>query len=304
MRNILLIFLLTSALNAKVITPNDVYTLSVLIKEHVEFLLKHYAVKHHHDAIIEKGKIFSTKLKPRNTWQKTYEILVKINMLRNVHSLPRIEPVGIEATLELNPDMVYEMNQRILTELRIFEIRNNIKMPEFTLKKYDNKIPLDNYNMFINISSALDELNKRPLTPNYVYSEVMRIYDDLSIILTTLKIQDNSIPPQRNDAAQPKDVLQIAMKFLEKIAYLQNAVGIESVDFSEFNKKNATPGDAYTVTGLIISEMQTLKAYIGLTQSITPPATTFTNKKPAHVAQLMQWNLQRLYSINKLKRGR
>ena len=60
-------------------------------------------------------------------------------MLRNNYNLSRIEPVGMEPIEKLNPDMVYGQTQRILAELRIFEVRKNIKVPTFTIKKYRNK---------------------------------------------------------------------------------------------------------------------------------------------------------------------
>ena len=53
MRKILFLLFLVIGLSAKNITPNDVYAQSILIQEHVHFLLKYYDIKHKHNEIIK-----------------------------------------------------------------------------------------------------------------------------------------------------------------------------------------------------------------------------------------------------------
>jgi len=301
MKKIVLSVLLVVTLSAKTITPNEVFTQSMLIQDHVHFLLKHYAIKHDHNGIVKKMEL-STKLKPRNAWQKAYEILVKINMLRVSHNLSRIEPVGMEPVEQLNPDMVYGQTQRILTEIEIFEVRSGIEVPKFKLKNYKNKTPLDVYNTFSHISASFDELNRSQLSPAYVFSETMRVYDDLTIVLNYLNIKDDTIPPIRLQKATPTDSLKTSMKVLEKLQNLQHSVSIKTVDFSVFDKEKATPSDVYTITGMILAELQPIKAYIGLTTSVTPPALSYTKKVPADIEQLMGWNLRKLSLITNLNR--
>ncbi|MDB2562549.1 hypothetical protein N9X61_02980 [Sulfurimonas sp.] len=302
MKKLLIILIFTISLSARTISPNEVYSLSVLIQDHIHFLLKYYGIKHDHNGILKKDKILSAKLKPRNVWQKNYEVLVKINMLRQTHGLQRIEPVGIEAREHLTPDLVYEMNERILTELKIFEMRKSIDVPKFKRKKFVSKTPLNNYNAFVDISAALDELNQQALTPDYVYAETMRIYDDIGLMLSYLDITDNTSPEMKKINATPKDSVEITMKILDYIGQLQVSVGIEGIDFSEFNKEHVYPSDVYTMTGLILAELQTIKAYIGLTNHITPSALAYSRKKPENVGQLMTWNLKRLKLIRELHR--
>jgi len=301
MRYLFLFYFLALVLSAKVITPNDVYAQSMLIQDYVHFLLKYYDIKHDHEGINNRITI-STRLKPRNAWQKSYEILVKINMLRDNYNLSRIKPVGMEPVEKLNPDMVYGQTQRILAELKIFEVRKDINMPKYTLKKYKNKTPLDVYNAFSHISASLDELNRSELSPSYVFAETIRIYDDLSIILKHLNVKDDTIPSKRLISATPSDSLAVSMKVLEKIKKLQRSVGIRTVDFSVFNKKNPLPSDVYSITGMIIAELQPLKAYIGLKHTVTPPARLYIKKVPADIEQLMGWNLRKINLLNNLDR--
>jgi len=54
---------------------------------------------------------------------------------------------------------------------------------------------------------------------------------------------------------------------------------------------------------MIIAELQTIKAYIGLLHYITPSSTICTRKTPADVDQLMNWNLRKISLIEGLGRS-
>ena len=298
MRHAILIFLLTFGLYAKTITPNEVYA----IFDETHFLLKYYGIEHDHDGIISRTAI-KAQLKPRNVWQITYEIAIKINILRNAHKLPTIEPVNVAPVLNLNPDLVYEQTQRILTEIKIFKHRLGIKNKELKAKRYTNKTSVDVFNLLREISASFDELNQAGFTPSYVFGETMRVYDDLTRILAHLKIKDNTIPTARNNNATSKDAFKVSINILAKIKMLQFYMGIESVDFSVFKKDELSPSDVFTMNQMIIAELQTIKAYVGLNYYITPAATTYTDKTSVDVEQLMSWNLRKISLIN-MKAGK
>lgn len=303
MRQIILILFLTLGLSAKTITPNEVYAQVMLVSDETHALLKHYGIKHDHDGIIKRTTI-KTQLKPRNVWQMTYEIAVKINIFRMIHELPIIEPVNMAPVLNLNPDLVYEQTQRILTEIRIFKYREGIKSIQTKVMKYKNKSPLDVFNLLQQINASFDELNQAAFTPSHVFGETMRVYDDLTAILAHLKIKDDTVPTSRRDEATPSDTFKVAMSILGRIKQIQFLMGIERVDFSVFIKDNLTPSDVFTMTQMIISELQTIKAYIGLNHYITPAATTYYDKRPADVEQLMSWNLRKVSLIVDLRTGK
>lgn len=299
MRIFVLLCLISLALSAKSITPNEVFSEVALIHDEIHYLLKHYGVKHDHKKIIMDTKI-DAKVKPRNVWQKSYEILVKINMLRVSHHLSRIEPVGMEPVIYLNPDMTYEQTQRILTEIRIFKTRMGIKNLPYKHQTFKNKTPQDVFNELSHISASFDELNKTEFSHSYVFSETMRIYNDLSSILQHIKIKDNTIPSKRDPNATPLHITHKIVKILDKIKYLQRSVGIETVDFSAFFKANPTPSDVFTLTQMILAELQTIKAYIGLTNYVTEAALTYSNKSSVDVDQLMSWNLRKILLIESI----
>jgi len=300
MKRIVLLFLLTFSLSAKNITVNDVYAKVMLISDEVHFLLKYKGIEYNHNEIIQRTHI-STKLKPRNTWQMTYEIMVKINMLRDKYNLPIIEPVNMAPVLNLNPDLVYEQTLRILTELKIFKIREGIKSPVFKEQKYTDKTPIDVYNSLTHISKIIDKLNDGGVTTSYVFGEQMRLYDDLTLILQHFHIKDKTIPKKKNLMATSEDVFNLCMNILDKIRELQIGVGIDFVDFSEFKKGKKTSVEVYTITQMIIAEIQTIKAYIGI-DLITPVAVKYNKKTSIEVEQLVSWNLRKLNLIHSLNK--
>jgi len=297
----LILVSLISIVSAKnIITPNEVFSQVILIQDEVHSLLKHYKIKHDHTKIMSRDTV-RIPLKPRNVWQKTYEIMVKINMLREKHNLPKIQPINMSPVAHLNPDLVYEQTQRVLTELRIYKTRHNIKHIKYISKRFKNKTPLDVFNALTVISLTLDELNKNKVTPSYVFGENMRVFDDISLILDTLNITDKTIPAKKNLLSTPNDTAHTALNILETIKQLQVLSGIEFVDFSYFDKKLYTPSDVFSLTQMIIAELQTVKAYLHI-PDITPAASTYTGKSPAEVDQLMSWNLRKLQLINILNR--
>ena len=298
MKRVMFCIFLTVNIWAGDITPSDVYGQVMRIKKEVNYLLDYYNIKYD-EKKLEKISAVQANLKPRDVWQKSYEIMIKINILRRQYHLPSISPVNMAPVLNLNPDLVYEQTQRVLTELKIFEYRNFIPIKDFTAKKYFNKTPLDVFNGFAYISLAMDKLNRSSFTPSYVFAQNMRVYDDVSLIISRLGIEDNTIPAKINENATPNDTFKTGMQILEKIKQLQILAGISFVDFSSFDKGKATPSDVFSITQMIIAELQTLKAYLKI-NSITIAAKEYTSKTPVEVDQLMSWNLRKLNLVNNI----
>jgi hypothetical protein len=301
MKIFLILLLLQFSLYAKIITPSDVYAQTVVIEKEVLALLKYRKIKYSYKDFLKQTDI-KTNIKPRNVWQKTYEIMIKINILRLHYNLPVIEPINLAPVLTFNPELVYEQTQRILTELNIIKLIADVKIKTAKVKHYKNKSPQHVYRLLSIVSNALDKLNGSTFTASYVFGENIRINDDLSTILHHLNIKDNTIPSIKNKDATPMHTFTTSMKTLYKISQIQQEVGIQSVDFAVFSKHNPTPSDVFTMTEMIISELQTIKAFIGLTTYITPAATQYSGKTQAEVDQLMQWNLRKINLITTLMR--
>jgi len=276
-------------------TPSDVYTETLKIEQKIETIRQYF--KAPKQIVPERLNI---QLKPRNSYQKTYEIFVKINILREKNQLPRIEETSVQPVKDLDPSLVHEQVMRILTELDIFMTRTGITQHNKAISQQNNKTPNDVYHLLDTISSQLDTIIGRSFTPSYVFSQNMRILEDINILLEKLNIHDRSGPPNRINDATTKDVFDMAIQIMFEIHRLQAMAGVDPVDFTEFSKNNISPTDAFTMTGMIISGLQPIKAHLMLHKEVTPPARSYKEKRPADALQLLGWCLRKIKQIRHL----
>lgn len=292
---ILLLLLLSNVFAFKQITPSDVFTEVNQIKKEIELIKEFYKIKKE----LSYQKLY-INLEPRHTWQKTYEIIVKINILRRSKNIPRLEPIGMQPILKMNPILTYEQTQRILTELAIFKTTMEIDKKVSKKNKFINKTPQDVYNLLSVVSLELDILNGEVFTPSYVFSEALRVYDDITIILNYLDIPNETIPPKRNINSLPKDSFNTSMSILKKINKIKKSIDIKSTDFEQLIKDNITPSDVFSLNQIILSELQVIKAHLKLYDYVTTPAKTHNNKTPVDVNQILGWCLRSINLINNL----
>jgi len=293
----ILIVFITFTLQAKEATPSDVYAQVIQIQKELKLIKTHFEITKK-----PKYEIMSkTQLKPRHTWQKAYEILVKINILRRSNGLAVLEPVNMEPRLKRDPVLVYEMTQRILQEIKIFKYRMDINEVSSVPKVYANKTPMDVFNKLRAVSVDMDILNGQEFTPSYVFGESMRIYEDINIILKQLNIKDQSVPPIKILDAKPKDTYEVCLKLLKKITMLEASIGMEGIDVSILLRNQVTPGNVYELSQIVIAELQVIKASLGIRYSITPAARYYTQKSPSDVAQVLGWSFNKLNQIQSLR---
>ncbi|MCV6608677.1 MAG: hypothetical protein OIF32_10720 [Campylobacterales bacterium] len=278
------------------LSPSEVFTEVEKIEKEILIIKKALNI----NTKVSKPKRINTNLKPRHVWQKSYLLLMKVNVLRRKHQLPRIEEPGIEPVLDLNPDLVYEQTQRILTELRIFKTRKNIKKTITPTTKARNKNPIDVFNKMHQVSMEIDSLIGQQTAPSDVYSQVMRIYEDIGLILSNYGITDDTIPPAKNRDSKPKNAFLATMSLLEVIAQIQKKMGIEKTNFDPFIKDNIQPKDVINIVNMAIAELQPIKAYMEMKYAVTPPSKYYTRKIPADVEQLVKWNIDRLRLIKEI----
>lgn len=295
-----MLFLLCLNLYAyKTITPSDVYSEVKQIEKEVLLLKEYFGLK-------KKIKYLpiTSALEPRHAWQKTYEIIIKINILRHTKQMPIIEPSNMQPVLQIDPILTYEQTQRILTELNIFKTRLSINKKVSKKEIFYMKKPIDVYNLLSKISLELDLINGKEFTPSYVFGEAMRIYDDLSIILSSLNITNETIPPKRLKSYKPADSYQTGILVINKINKLKRDINLEVTSFDFFKREKITPSDVFSLNQVILSELQVLKAYLNLNDYVTPPARKYKNKTPTDVNQLLGWCLRSLTLIKTLEKGR
>lgn len=252
------------------------------------------------EAKVEK---IGTALKNHHIWQKTYEILIKINILREKNRFPIIAVSSCKPVKKLNTFFIYEQTRRIILEIQL--VKENLGIEQ----KVDSslldetfyvKSNADVYNLLDAISAELDIINGEKFTPRHVFSQAMRILDDINFILDALNIIDTTVPPKKNKDVEPKDVFGTAFELLNVIQSLQAMVAIETTDFYDFKRQNITPKEVFEINLIVLAELQIIKAHLGLRSSMTPPAGYYENKIPADVQQILGWAIRRLKLIKSL----
>lgn len=276
-------------------TPADVYTETLKIQGDINIISRYFNVK-----TVASPAPVQTRLKPRNAWQKTYEIMVKINILREKYGLPRIEEVQIKPLKKLDPGLTHEQVRRILTELDIFMTRVGISSRTPQAKRQRSKTPADVYNLLNAISTQLDAINGESFTPSHVYAQTMRILDDLNIILARLDIHERIGPPNKDRKTQPKDVYQTALLAMDEVHRLQMMAAVEPINFRKFRAGEITPSDVFDITQMLLAELQTVKAHLQLS-NISIPAPVYFDKTPGDAKQVLEWVLRKIVIIHSLE---
>ena len=286
-RLIALLFFLTQAVwvgasHAAEASPSDVYAQAVRIEQEVEILKRHFKVAGKAHVESKTGD-----LKPRHTWAKSYVILLKIGKLRRKHGLTFIEPVNVEAMLDMPSNQSWGMTQRILGEIDILKYYLDIPGQAPAAVKVSGKRPIDVYNELHQISGEL-ELITGAVTPSEVYGEAKRLNEDTNAILRHQRIFEKAVPPPRRENLQPKDSLQAVFAVIGEIQRIQRASGLTTTDFKGFEMGDKTTADdVYGMIALALAELQTVKAQFGMIHHVTLPGTFEENKTPADVVQLL-----------------
>ncbi|MBF0318200.1 MAG: hypothetical protein HQL01_00135 [Nitrospirae bacterium] len=298
---------LCAAATADKTTPSDVYNELIKAARDIELIKKH--LTRGRAAPAPTAKYIKIDVKPRHVWQKTYIILLKINLLRKLHGLPTNSVSSLEPVVELDPVLNYEQARRIQTELALLKFRLGITSDaappaadgEKKATGPGRKTPSDVFNLLHNMSLQLDSLIGENSELNHSFAQTMRILDDINSIILALNIKDETIPPAKKPSAVAADSFEAALKVLDEIHRLQRQTGIGIVDFHSLAEGEITGSDVLTITSMILAELQTLKAAVGLKDVLTSSAKVYTNKTQAEISQILGWAYRRLQRIDTLK---
>lgn len=281
---------------------NDVYAKAYQICQEVELIRNHLGF---HQATAENPT--STQLNPGHSWQKSYEILYKINVFRKNYGLPRISTPSREPQLSVTSMISFEQTARIIAELQLVKYYLNITetiAPNTT--PFEGKVPTDVYRLLNRISYDLDVINGKSLSPADALTQAVRIFEDVSVILDALHIKEDVIPPPKNPNVQPSGSFESVLKLLDEIERIRKMIGMGMLDFHAFTPadRTITPSDVFSLAGIALAELQPIKAYLGLTNVLTPMAEHYENIRPAEVQQLFGWSIRKLQLIQQINRNK
>lgn len=281
---------------AKEVSIDDVYQQAYRINEEIEILKNHFGIKE----MIQVAPIYAN-FTSSHTWQKTYEILFKLNVLRKEYDLPVIAVPAREPKLRPKPQIVFEQALRILTEIEIIKYQLDITKKSSSPPEFSGKTLADNFNLMNHISYQIDLLTGSSFTPSYVFAQAMRISEDVNSILDSLNIQDDTIPPPKQNDAILNDAFKTALQLLQEIKRIEQLGDVQGIETYPFEKMTTiTPAEVFNITGIILAELQGIKARLNLSHELTPVAEFYENKTPDNVKQIFDWCLRKLRLVTTL----
>ena len=279
------------------ITPSDVYAQALRIEQETLELQRQLGITDPP----EMTKPIKTELFPRHVWAKTYMVLTKITLFREQKKLPAVRPVAVEPVLNLTPFYSWAQCLRILNEIKIVEqaIGISIATPP-TVPVVTGKRTVDVFNKINQISALWSVLVGGQITPPYVYAEAMRLHDDVAALLQAQDVMDSALPPVKLENATPADSLEAGFDVLREIQRLQLQAGLETINLDEFHivRQDTRPQDVFNIIGLLLAELQMLKAKLGLRHIATPIAQYYEGKKPADVTLVLGYIANKLHLLN------
>lgn len=265
------------------ITPDMLYSEAVQVEKEVE-LLKHF----YHITASYPVTPVEADLKPNHVWQKAYAIQLKLNIFRRKLGLVGFVPVTREPMLKMSTSWVWGQIQRTLTEVKIIKAYLGIPGEPSPAKPVHGKRLIDVFNKLNQISYETDTLNGESINPSYVYAEVIRLNEDVNSLLRITGTADTAVPPVRKSNAIAKDSLAAVFFLLVEIQRLQRQLGIDTTDFGAFYKTdNVTSADVFNMVMLCLSELDLVKAQLGMKHAFTVPAEFHAGKTPDEVVQLL-----------------
>ena len=250
-------FLINASVQAAEKTPSDVFSLAMVVKAEVAYLLKENGFSETFpDIPPQKNK------QPRHVIQKALEILNKINVYRQSKGFGQIYIPPYPAR-EVKPADVYNVVMRLNDELAPFiDPKFYTKL---TLTPYHDKQPNDVYRLLWSISLAFNKLlGIHTYTPTDVYvlsEKLVRIAKFLA------KSQNEHSKPQKPPLKQnlhPNHALYAAYDFLSKVAEDEKRLWLKPVTVPKAPQRVITPTEVYDALQFNIAELQYIKYRLGL----------------------------------------
>jgi len=277
----------------KVVTPTEVYGYVSQLEGEIELLKKYFNVNKK-----TLAKNVEANLYPRHVWQKVYMLLIRLNMFRSKHGMARVAPAMLQPMENMTPLHSWAEIQRVLAEFKYFRYELDINGESFPSKEAGQKRVVDVYNKLSQVELDLQDVIGEPIGMSFIYSEVLRLNEDINNVITKLEIEDLGVPPQKIENATLEDGLKATFVLMEAIQSLQKKLGVDTVDFTPFYKtEDVSAADIFNMVGMCIAEMQFLKAKLGLKDMMIPIPEYRVAKNVAEVTQLLGYTTDKLKMI-------
>ena len=200
---------------------------------------------------------------PVHVYAKTLEVMRKIARVRSKFGLPPLQ-VGQIPVKVIEPRDVFDNVQLMLDALRRvktqFVIENEIQPAPLV----GAKRPSDVYQNLGDASFLLDGLVGRPLTPNDVHNNMLRIQDEMELVAARLQATLELDLPPVEGRRRPRDVAQQVLRAGYKIVNLQTRLGMDASSVPTLTLVRVTPSEVYEITNILLAEMARIKAHLDI----------------------------------------
>lgn len=290
---IFFLLLLSISANAVVIaekTPLDVYIQVQLLSQDVHALRNKNHIRTPWPTVApEQGRV------PRHVFQKTLEILDKINRYRINVAYTGPITVPRYPGWDITHNEVYSVVLRLRQELALLVTENDEHLLKNMLLSNDKEITSNEvYAALSEISIALDEtLGIRGITPSEVY---IRSEQVLQLAIFLRNSQHLSMDVKRPDLPNgrlPNHALQYVNHLLMQINKAEINLWMKPIEVPVLPQRVILPGDVYDAMGLALAELQRIQFRLGLERSFATSAIE-QNKTPDDVIQNVEFAIQLL----------
>jgi len=280
------------------ITANEVFSQAYQIGEELKIMQRHFGL-------------------PEQTWEplptitmtngylywQSEEILTKIALLRAKFNLPSTAQPGHEPSVTLSTWEIFEQTQRMMTEVKLLkQFLGIVEKPPSPLL-FVAKTAQDAYQQLHVLSALLDQLRATPLPLENVFAQAMRLMKDVEVILSALQIVDDNSPPLKRPQTSLREVQPVLLNLLREIERLKRSASLPVVDYAPLMpvmRETLSAEMCFHLIGVTLSELQALKAQLGLRHLPTPPAYVYVQKTPAEIHQILEWCTHKLHLVRAL----
>ncbi len=240
--------------------PRDVYGILLKAKAEIELLRRQSGIRTSWPKISSNSKHY-----PRHSLQKCFELLEKINRLRNIKQMGIITTPRYPSR-KITPDEVYVVAIRLLEELRIVTGNANLENKSFAV---DPKIVIEyetNYILLSEISRALDPvLGIEGFTSDDVYAQTKRVIENARFLRSSQNLAEIKKEPDLNMTIlrHPNHVLKEVYNVLEKISQIERNLKIDPCEVPKLQYRRIESNEVYDAMHNVLTELQRIKLCLG-----------------------------------------
>lgn len=233
-----------------------------------------------HDANLSSPKSNAPRYKgrrPRHVYQKAREVLIKVNTLRWLNGVSRVE-IPQPPAREIVPGDVNVMVDASLQAVRGLRGIFGVSVKSRPAPLVTGKTPSDVYNNLARVSVMIDGLGIPSIVPNDVYRLMQTVMNEFAAIKRTRDSGTDVGGASKSKGKSPKHVYFKGLdllKALKKLTANSNYSIAGGVKLIEQTSGNVSPGHVLDLIGNILAEVSAIKSRLGIKDAMVfaaPPS--------------------------------